>query len=297
MHPNSLINLNYFGPYTERFEELVKARIDIKHGDYDAAKEKFNGQLEPYLEDKDTADTLSYAMKIIINIVYGLTSAKFENKFKHKDNADNIVAKRGALFMIDLKNAVQEKGYTVVHVKTDSIKIAEADQDIIDFVFKFGEDYGYTFEHEATYSRFALVNKAVYAAKVGWAEKEKDIGTWEVVGAQFAEPYVYKTLLTKEEVEDEDFAVVKEVKNAAIYLGDNFVGRLARVYASISGQEMSRRTDEKTGALSGTKGYLWRSFDDYRGHTDVDMTYYDSLVTKAKEAISSVGEIDILFED
>src|SRR5699024_4897091 len=108
MHPNSLINLNYFGPYTERFEELVKARIDIKHGDYDAAKEKFNGQLEPYLEDKDTADTLSYAMKIIINIVYGLTSAKFENKFKHKDNADNIVAKRGALFMIDLKNAVQE---------------------------------------------------------------------------------------------------------------------------------------------------------------------------------------------
>ena len=297
MHPNSLINLNYFGPYTERFEELVKARIDIKHGDYDAAKEKFNGQLEPYLEDKDTADTLSYAMKIIINIVYGLTSAKFENKFKHKDNADNIVAKRGALFMIDLKNAVQEKGYTVVHVKTDSIKIAEADQEIIDFVFKFGEDYGYTFEHEATYSRFALVNKAVYAAKVGWAEKEKHIGTWEVVGAQFAEPYVYKTLLTKEEVEDEDFAVVKEVKNAAIYLGDNFVGRLARVYASISGQEMTRRTDEKTGAVSGTKGYLWRGFDDYRGHTDVDMTYYDSLVTKAEEAINSVGDIDILFED
>ena len=149
----------------------------MKHGNYDAAKEKFNGQLAPYLTDKDTADTLSYALKIIINIVYGLTSAKFENKFKHKDNVDNIVAKRGALFMIDLKNAVQEKGYTVVHIKTDSIKIAEADQDIIDFVFKFGEEYGYTFEHEATLSRFALVNKAVYAAKIGWAEKAKDIGT------------------------------------------------------------------------------------------------------------------------
>ena len=137
----------------------------------------------------------------------------------------------------------------------------------------------------------------MYAAKVGWAEKEKYIGTWEVVGAQFAEPYVYKTLLTKEEVEDEDFAVVKEVKNAAIYLGDNFVGRLARVYASISGQEMTRRTDDKTGAVSGTKGYLWRTFDDYRGAKDVDMTYYDSLVKKAEEAINSVGDIDILFED
>jgi hypothetical protein len=53
--------------------------------------------------------------------------------------------------MIDLKHAVQDLGYTVAHIKTDSIKIPNADQKIIDFVFDFGKDYGYTFEHEDTY--------------------------------------------------------------------------------------------------------------------------------------------------
>ena len=50
-------------------------------------------------------------LKIVINIVYGLTSAKFPNPFRDNRNKDNIVAKRGALYMIDLKNDLQDKGY------------------------------------------------------------------------------------------------------------------------------------------------------------------------------------------
>ena len=38
MHPNSLINLNYFGPYTDNFKQLLDARIAIKHKDFDSAK-------------------------------------------------------------------------------------------------------------------------------------------------------------------------------------------------------------------------------------------------------------------
>ena len=52
--------------------------------------------------------------------------------------------------MIDLKNEVQKRGFTVAHVKTDSIKIPNATPEIIDFVMEFGAAYGYTFEHEAT---------------------------------------------------------------------------------------------------------------------------------------------------
>ena len=69
-----------------------------------------DGRLTPYLENEDGADKLAYALKIVINIVYGLTSAKFPNPFRDNRNKDNIVAKRGALYMIDLKNDLKEEG-------------------------------------------------------------------------------------------------------------------------------------------------------------------------------------------
>ena len=98
-----------------------------------------DGRLAPYLGDEDGADKLSYALKIVINIVYGLTSAKFNNPFRDIRNVDNIVAKRGALFMIDLKHALQKRGVQVVHIKTDSVKIPNATPDTIKFVTEFGE--------------------------------------------------------------------------------------------------------------------------------------------------------------
>jgi len=67
------------------------------------------GILEKYLSSTEDADALAYALKIIINIVYGLTSASFSNKFRDLRNVDNIVAKRGALFMIDLRRQSRER--------------------------------------------------------------------------------------------------------------------------------------------------------------------------------------------
>src|SRR3954468_11103573 len=37
MHPATIVKLNVFGPYTEKFEELLKARIAIKRKEFDAA--------------------------------------------------------------------------------------------------------------------------------------------------------------------------------------------------------------------------------------------------------------------
>jgi len=210
MHPTSIELLNLFGPYTEKFAALKEARMAIKHKQYEIARTLLDGKLEPYLADDEDAEDLAYALKIVINIVYGLTSARFPNPFKDNRNHDNIVAKRGALFMIDLKNAVQEKGFTVAHIKTDSIKIPDATREIIDFVIRFGKEYGYDFEHEGTYDWFCLINDAVYIARQG----EK----WTAIGAQFQHPYVFKKLFTHEPLEFRDYCEAKNVVQGRMYL-------------------------------------------------------------------------------
>ena len=215
LHPTSAIKEESFGPYTQRFADIKQARIYIKHRDFDSARHMLDGALAPYLDDESVAKSLAYALKIAINSVYGLTSARFSNAFKDPRNVDNIVAKRGALFMINLKYEVQKRGFTVVHIKTDSIKIADATPDIIQFVMDYGKMYGYEFEHEATYDRMCLVNDAVYIAK------DASDGHWTATGTQFAVPYLFKKLFSKEPITFEDMCETKSVKEGVIYLDMN----------------------------------------------------------------------------
>jgi hypothetical protein len=214
MHPSSIVAENLFGDeYTQRFKDILDARIAIKHKDFEKAKKMLNGALAKYLDDENAAADLAQALKIAINSVYGLTSAHFDNPFRDIRNRDNIVAKRGALFMINLKHEVQKLGYTVAHIKTDSIKIPNATPEIIQFVMNYGKMYGYNFEHEATYDRMCLVNNAVYIAKY------KD-GEWTATGAQFQVPYVFKKLFSKEAIQFEDLCETKSV-STALYLDLN----------------------------------------------------------------------------
>ena len=221
-HPTSAILMRIFGKYTQNYSDLKEGRVAIKHKNLDELKTLLGGKLWKFVDGKSDADLdkLSYAMKIVINIVYGMTSAKFDNPFRDARNEDNIVAKRGALFMVELQYELDKRGVDLVHIKTDSIKIANPTQSDVDFVMDFGQKYGYKFVHEATYSVMALVNDAVYIAKVGWAEKEYKIGTWEAVGARFKHPIVYKTLFSKEPITFEDYFETKSVKTA-IYLDYN----------------------------------------------------------------------------
>lgn len=291
MHPASVISLEMFGSYTANFEALMDGRLACKHDDIDALSKMFNGLLADILKEDDiTIKDISNGLKTAINSVYGLTSAKFETHFKHPDNVDNIVAKRGALFMINLKHEVQERGYTVAHIKTDSIKIPNADENIIQFVNEYGSKYGYTFEHEDTYKKFGLVNDAVYIC-----QDQDDV--WHATGAQFKDPYVFKTLFTKESLEPKDFFVTKEVKNASVYLGDKFIGRLAEVYCSKEGEELFRVVDDKQGAISGTKGYRWKLSRDFTDLKDIDMSYYKDVYDKAVSGLRKVGDINILLPD
>jgi len=301
MHPRSAIIMNVFGEYTKNFKELLDARVAIKHKDYETAKKMLGGILSKYLTSDGDSGALAYALKIVINIVYGLTSAKFDNKFKDPRNIDNIVAKRGALFMIDLQFAVQEQGFKVAHIKTDSIKIPDATPEIIEFVMAFGKKYGYEFEHEDTYSRFCLVNDAVYIAKT-------NTGEWTAVGAQFAQPYVFKTLFSHEAIKFEDTIETKTV-TSALYLDMNesleegqhdyhFIGKAGAfcpVRPGCGGGILLREKEDKYYAASGTKGYRWLEAEmlkDSGKEGNVDRSYYTQLVDAAVQDISEYGDIE-----
>lgn len=303
MHPTSIEQLNLFGNYTPNFAALKAARMAIKHRDFDTAKVMLGGKLAPYLNDTEQADALSYALKIVINIVYGLTSAKFDNPFRDIRNKDNIVAKRGALFMIDLKHFVQERGFVVAHIKTDSIKIPNATPEIIEEVTEFGKKWGYDFEHEATYDKFCLVNDAVYIAKKG--------DKWDAVGAQFQHPYVYKTLFSNEEVTWEDLCETKQVTQGSMYLDFQaetpmhmteatmqFVGRTGRfvpVSEGSGGGVLYRIKDDKKYAVAGTKGYFWLESEVAQKlgkEVSVDMSYFDKLAEEAAKTINKFGSFN-----
>jgi hypothetical protein len=306
MHPTSIEELSLFGPYTKNFAELKQARMAIKHKDYATARSLLGGKLSKHLVDDSSSVALAYSLKIVINIVYGLTSAKFDNPFRDVRNVDNIVAKRGALFMIDLKHAVQERGFTVAHIKTDSIKIPDATPEIIEFVIEFGKKYGYDFEHEATYDQFCLVNDAVYIARKDLHDFDGDKPVWTAVGAQFQHPYVYKTLFTHEPIAFEDLCEAKSVTQGAMYLDFehtrpdptvermHFVGRtglFVPVKESVAGGVLYRIKDEKRYAVTGTKGYLWVEPEIAKdlSMNDVNIEYFDRLATNARDTIDYFG--------
>lgn len=327
MHPHSAVAMNYFGEYTKQFSDLMDVRIHVKHGEYDKAKKLFGGKLAKYLDDPGQAKALTQALKIAINMVYGMTSATFDNPFRNPKNVNNIVALRGALFMHTLQDEVQQRGFTVAHIKTDSIKIPDATPEIIDFCMNFAKKYGYTFEHEATYEKMCLVNNAVYIAKYLDADtakaqygyipekNEKKGGKWTATGTQFQVPYVFKTLFSKEPIEFPDLCETKTVSKGAIYLDKNedlpegehnyiFVGRVGQFCPIIPGKGgalllreagLSDTGERKYASVTGAKDYRWLESEAvYSLHMedDIDKAYFDKEVNEAVDEISKYGDFE-----
>lgn len=336
MHPHSAINLNAFGEYTQHFKDLVDARIAIKRKDFDKARKMFGGKLAPYLDDETTAKNLTQALKIAINSVYGLTSANFDNPFRDIRNKNNIIALRGALFMRTLQDEVQKRGFKVAHIKTDSIKIPDATPEIIEFVMDFGRQYGYEFEHEATYDRMCLVNDAVYIAKY-------DNGEWTATGTQFQIPYVFKKLFSKEKILFDDLCETKSV-TSSLYLdmnenlpdvsslekelnkvlknspgdenlinnlkeeiakGHNYrfigkVGRFCPIKPGCGGGLLMREKDGKYYSATGAKGYRWLEAEivSSLGRTDdIDEGHFKEMADAAIDTIKKYGDYEWFVSD
>lgn len=319
-HPNSAINMNYFGEYTPIFKAIVDARAFIKHGDLDSAKLLFEGVLEPFLNDESQTGALADALKIAINSVYGLTSATFDNPFKDPQNENNIVALRGALFMKTLQDELEARGVNVVHIKTDSVKIANMTESDVQFCMEFAQTYGYKFVHEATFDRMCLVNNAVYIAKYdefGLRHKKgKYANEWTATGTQFAVPYVFKTLFSHKPIEFKDLSEVKEVKTS-IYLNMNektgeddlrFVGRVGNfcpILPGYGGGLLVKEVTKKDGSIAydsvtGSKGYRWLEaevVEELELQQWVDKSYYNKMVDDAIDTINEFGDAEWFIND
>ena len=315
LHPNSIRAMNCFGEYTKNFTDILDARVAIKHKDFDTARKMLDGKLAPYLDDESKAKQLAQALKIAINSVYGLTAANFDNPFRDIRNKNNIVALRGALFMRTLQDEVQDRGFKVAHIKTDSIKIPNATPEIIQFCMDFAKKYGYTFEHEATYSKMCLVNDAVYIARYKDGEHA---GEWTATGTQFAVPYVFKTLFSKEPIEFDDLCETKSV-SSALYLDRNeylpegehnyiFVGKIGRfcpIKPGCDGGLLLREGKDKDGnvkydSATGAKGYRWLESEmvkELGKEDDIDISYYENLANDARDSISQYGDFDWFVSD
>lgn len=324
MHPHSAIRLNIFGDtYTARFAEIVEARIAIKHKDYELAGKMLDGKLKPYLKDPKDAKKVADALKTAINSVYGLTAANFDNKLRDPRNKDNIIAKYGALFMINLEEEVTKRGYKVVHIKTDSIKIAEATPEIIEFCMNYGKEYGFTFEHEATYEKMCILNDAVYIAKYADGEHEFELSTgekvntaWTATGKEFQVPYVFKTLFSHDPIKFADMCETFAT-TTALYLdmdpeGEHdykFVGKVGEftpVKPGTGGGVLLRQKDDKYYAATGTKKqgkipkgeidiYYWLESETVKllkKEDNIDQSYYRYLVDNAIDDISNFGDFE-----
>lgn len=325
MHPNSAINLNAFGEYTQNFKDILDTRIAIKRGDFEKARHLFGGRLAPYLEDETTANNLAQALKIAINSVYGLTSANFDNPFRDDRNKNNIVALRGALFMRTLQDEIMKRGFKVAHIKTDSIKIPDATPEIIEFTMNFAKQYGYEFEHEATYDRMCLVNDAVYIAKYASAEdceqqygyipgdNKKKGGKWTATGTQFQIPYVFKRLFSKEDIQFDDLCTTKSV-TSTLYLDMNekldegehnyvFIGKIGRfcpIKPGCGGGILYREKDGKYYAATGSKGYRWLESEMVQQlgrEEDIDHKHFIEMVDTAIATINKYGDFEWFVSD
>lgn len=311
LHPHSIISLNKFGKYTKRYEDILNARIAIKNHDYETAGKMLDGAFKKYLTSDEEADKLATALKLILNSTYGYCSATFENPFLDSRDTNNIVALKGALFMRTLQDEVVKRGFTVSHIKTDSIKVPNATREIVKFIMDFAKPYGYKFEFEGLYDRMCLVNGSTYIAKYATSEKCKELHDfvpkdnakaekkgkmWTATAKQFQVPYVFKSLFSKEPIEFEDLCEAKEVKTA-IYIDMNenlpegehdyhFVGKVGNfcpIKPGCGGGVLVRESKTKDGS---------KKYDSITGTLKPDDTPYRWLESEAVKALGKEDDID-----
>lgn len=237
MHGASIIALDKFGEHTQTFADIREANLAIKHKEFEKLRTIMGGALAKYVDDPNTDwKALRTALKLISNSTYGIADATFDNPLRDSRDDNNIVALRGALFMRTLQDEVVNRGFKVAHIKTDSIKIPNANKEIVDFCLNFAKQYDYEFEFEAVFEKFCLVNGSTYVAKYmlpeeceqiyGYAPAENieaaESGMlFTATATQFQVPYVFKTLFSHEPIEFSDLCETKQATKGQLYLDFN----------------------------------------------------------------------------
>ena len=160
-----------------------------------------------------------------------------------------------------------------------------------------------------------LVNDAVYIAKY---KDGKHAREWTATGTQFAVPYVFKKLFSKETIEFDDMCETKSV-SSALYLDMNeqlsenehnyrFIGKIGRfcpIKPGCGGGELLREGKDRDGNIkyysaTGAKGYRWLESEmvkELEKEADIDRSYYDKLVDGAVSSISEYGDFEWFVSD
>lgn len=311
-HPHSILALHYLGEYEKNYSDMINARAAIKHKDYELAKTFFDGKLAPYLTNPDDAKGLSKALKLAQNQLYGITFASYDLPSVDPRNVNNIIALRGALFMIKLRHEVEDRGFVVTHCKTDSIKVVKPSKEISDFIFDFGHKYGYDFEIEHTWKKLCLIDRAQFIGMHNDDDPESP-GAWDAVGKKFQVPYVYKSLFTHEPIIFDDMCETFNVKTgSSLHLVfnegtnkevDKFIGRVGQFTPMLPGHGayLYRVKEGKRYAATGTtnkktkKKYEWLESDtvlDQHLEDYIDRSFYIDKCNEAIDLIKSYGDYD-----
>jgi hypothetical protein len=150
-----------------------------------------------------------------------------------------------------------------------------------------------------------LINDAVLIGRTN-IDGHSGSSVWDAVGARFAQPYVYKTLFSREPITFEDLTETRGVKKGTIYIEMEddvmvFIGRVG-VFCPMktSGGALYRVQGEKKYAVTGTKNYKWLPADVVRElgkEDDIDMSYFEAAVEEALEKIAKFGDPNIFLGD
>ena len=180
--------------------------------------------------------------------------------------------------MKTLFDEIEDCGFHVIHNKTDSVKVPNATIDIIRHIQEFARKYGYEMDHEATYERMCLIDKAQYVAAYMRPERCEELygyipgdnaehfaehsHPWTTTGDEFQRPYIFKTLFSGEPIEFDDCCETNTVKDAAIYLDMNECLPDVSLYE----KELDRRVQNASGSDKKMK-----LNPDFAGMSDLDI--------------------------
>ena len=150
-----------------------------------------------------------------------------------------------------------------------------------------------------------LVNDAVYIAKYD-AEHG---GEWTATGKEFAVPFIFKSLFSREDILFKDLCETKTVQSGEMYLDMNeglaegehnykFIGKVGSfcpIAPGCGGGELMVLRNDKYVCVSGTKGWRWMDSEDVEKlgkEDDIDMEYFQKMCADAIKHINEFGNFE-----
>jgi hypothetical protein len=124
MYPNIILNLNALGHATEKYKEILQKRLEIKHKD----------------------KTLSDALKLILNSVYGNLNNQYSTLYNPK--AALSVCAYGQIALYDLCKKISPF-CTIVNINTDGVAFIPHDEIYLDVAKEWEKEFNLQLEEDA----------------------------------------------------------------------------------------------------------------------------------------------------